>query len=240
MRKGKVNEYALLNGNKETFDRIFSEENPWSLNSGQEQFRYTLVINFIKKYFSRPALKILEIGCAEGNFSEYLDGENFETTAIDISEKAIERAKQKNLKNVNFICSDMVDFVKSEEIGGYDVILIMESFYYMISEKRNIFLKELNKKIKPDAYIILTMPVRKRHFMFLSESRLENVFHYRGFDRDKKFTTMCLSLKGINGKLIEFIPSFTLKNFYLILHKLFFPRRINQKLFVFRKNINKE
>ena len=98
MKKESVNEYALLHGNKKVFDDFFSTEDPWNLNSKQEQFRYKIIINFIKKNFCKPDLKILEIGCAEGNFSEYLDIETYKTTSIDISEVAIERARNRNLK----------------------------------------------------------------------------------------------------------------------------------------------
>ncbi|MCX6164302.1 MAG: SAM-dependent methyltransferase [Ignavibacteriae bacterium] len=235
MNKNRINEYALLHGNKKVFDDFFYTENPWNLNGSQEQFRYKIVIKFIKKNFSKPDLKILEIGCAEGNFSEYLDKENFKTTAIDISEVAIERAKKKSLKNVNFICSEMNDFIQHTDIESYDIVLMMECYYYMSSEQRNIFLKELAKKINPETNIILTTPIRKKNLMFSAESRLVNIFHYRGFEKEESFSSIVLSLRGISGKLSEFIPTFVLKKFYFTLHKILFPFRVNQKLFVFKK-----
>lgn len=233
--KNRISEYALLHGNKKVFDDFFSTEDPWNLFNRQEQYRYKFVLNFIKKNFPKPDLNILEIGCAEGNFSEYLDKENLKTTAIDISEVAIERARNKKLKNVKFICSEMTDFIQREDIESYDIILMMECYYYMGSEQRNIFLKELVRKINYKTKIILSTPVRKRNIMFSSQSRLINIFHYRGFEKDELSKSMVLSLRGISGKLTEFIPTFALKKFYINLHKILLPFRVNQKLFVFKK-----
>jgi 2-polyprenyl-3-methyl-5-hydroxy-6-metoxy-1,4-benzoquinol methylase len=237
MEKEQVNEYALLHGKKETFDKLFTAEDPWNLNGSQEQFRYKIVINFIKKNFTRPDLKILEIGCAEGNFTEYLDKGNLKTTAIDISDVAIERAKLKNFKNVEFFCSDMIDFIRDKDIKSFDLILLMECLYYLSSEQRNIFLKELIKKINPDTNIILTTPIRKKNLMFPAESRLVGNFKYRGFERNSKYGNIVLSLRGSTGKVLEYIPNNSLKKYYIAFHKILLPFRINQKLIVFRKKL---
>ena len=129
----------------------------------------------------------------------------------------------------------MTDFIKREEIESYDIILMMECYYYMSSEQRNIFLKELVKKINYNTKIILTTPIRKRNIMFSSESRLSNILYYRGFEKVKSPGNVILSLRGISGKLTEFIPTFALKKFYFTLNRIFFPFRVNQKLFVFKK-----
>lgn len=232
---GTINENLLICGNKETFDKLFSTKDPWNLNCIGEQLRYKIVIDFIKTNFYKPKLKVLEIGCAEGNFTEFLDKEEINTTSIDISEVAIERAKKRNLYNISFISSDMVEFIKHYDISSYDLVLVMECFYYLSNEKRNELLKALSKKINPDSSILLTMPVRKNHTMFLSEQGINDLFGFNGFKRFKKYGEVVLTLKGINGLILQYIPTYFFKRLFISLHRYFFPFRINQKLFVFKK-----
>ena len=59
--------------------------------------------------------KVIDIGCGEGYYSIYLAKKGFDVLGIDISEKAIEYAKQ-NAKqagvNIRFIAMDLFDLPK--------------------------------------------------------------------------------------------------------------------------------
>jgi 2-polyprenyl-3-methyl-5-hydroxy-6-metoxy-1,4-benzoquinol methylase len=236
MLKKEVNEYALFNTDKNRFEDIYSVEDPWKLSSKQEQFRYKLTINYIMKNFQKPGLKILELGCSEGNFTEFLGKEGDKVTAVDISETAIERAKKKNIQNTEFICDDMIEYVANYEISKYDLILLMECIYYLSKEKKMILLELLHKKMNPDAKILISFPVSRNNDMFISQKRILQKFSNRGFGLYKDINGIILSSKGKSGKLLECIPTDALKKLYLSLHKIFFRSRINQKLFMFRKD----
>jgi 2-polyprenyl-3-methyl-5-hydroxy-6-metoxy-1,4-benzoquinol methylase len=236
MDKRNVNEYLLYNNEKNSFEDLYLVEDPWKLSGKQEQFRYRLVINYIKKNFQKTGLKILEFGCSEGNFTEHISKYDYKITAVDISETAIERAKKKNIPDAEFISCDMIEFVNTREINKFDLILLMECIYYLDKEKRIVLLELLHKKMNPDAKVLISLPVNRDNEMFISEKRILKKFSNRGFGLYKDVNGVILSSKGKTGKLLEYIPTYTLKKLYLFLHKIFFPFRINQKLFMFRRD----
>jgi len=236
MTKKNVNEYTLFNADKSVFESIYSINDPWNLGSKQEQFRYKLVFDYIKKNFYKPGLKVLELGCGEGKYTEYLDKEDYKITSVDISVTAIERAKEKCLYHAKFICDDMFEFISGNDIGSYDLIILMECLYYLSKEKKNILIDLLKEKTNKDVIVLLSLPVNKNDEMFISEKRILKIFTDFGFGLYENRNGVILSSKGISGKLLEYIPTDTFKKFYLFLHKIFFPFRINQKLFMFRKN----
>jgi len=236
MYSRKIDEYTLFNTDKEKFEELYLAEDPWKLRGRQEQFRYRRTIEFIKKNFQKPGLKILELGCSEGHFTGHLSKENYSVTAVDISQKAIDRANEKKLNNTEFICADMIQFIVNNDLKSYDLILLLECIYYLKKEKRILLLELLHEKINPEAKVILSLPVNTNNEMFSSESRVLKKFGQLGFGLYKNYYGVILSSKGKTGKLLEFIPGYPLKKFYLFLHKYLFPFRINQKLFLFRRD----
>ncbi|MBI5401855.1 MAG: class I SAM-dependent methyltransferase [Ignavibacteriae bacterium] len=232
----KIDEYALFNTNKEKFEEIYSTEDPWKLRGRQEQFRYRRTIEFIRKNIQKPNMKILELGCSEGHFTAHLSKQEYRITAVDISEKAIQRAKKKNIPNAEFICADMIQFIANSELATYDLIIILECIYYLDKMRKAMFLEILHEKINSDAKVIISLPVNKDNEMFISEKRILKKFGQLGFGLYKNYYGVILSSKGKTGKLLEFIPFYGLKKLYLYAHKYLFPFRINQKLFLFRKD----
>lgn len=80
--------------------------------------------NYIKKYFNRDNIKILDIGTGSGCIAITLNKllNNGDITAIDISSEALEVAKENNISNntnVKFIESDIFSNVSDK----YDVII---------------------------------------------------------------------------------------------------------------------
>lgn len=232
----KINEYALFNTDKKKFEEIYSVEDPWKLKGRQEQFRYRRTIEFIRKNIQKPNLKILELGCSEGHFTSHLSKEDYQITAVDISEKAIERAKEKNIPNAEFICADMIQYISDKDLSKYDLVLLLECFYYLNKMRKAVFLEILHEKINQDSKVIISLPVNKDNEMFISEKRILKKFGQLGFGLYKNYYGVILSSKGKTGKLLEYIPFYGLKKLYLTAHKYIFPFRINQKLFLFRKD----
>ncbi len=63
---------------------------------------------------------VLDLGCGSGNHSLYLQNKGFTTTAIDISEGAIEVAKDRGVKSA--IVKDIFDVETSQK---YDTVLVL-------------------------------------------------------------------------------------------------------------------
>jgi 2-polyprenyl-3-methyl-5-hydroxy-6-metoxy-1,4-benzoquinol methylase len=202
------------------FEDVFSSEDPWHLGSVQEQYRYHIAINYIKKNFLKPGMKVLELGCAEGNFTEFLAREGYNITAVDISETAITRAKKKNIEGVEYVSSEMTEYIKENDIKKFDLILLMECLYYLGKDRRRILLELIHRKMNNEARIIISLPVCKRDDMFISEPRAIKLMTRKGFGLFKHRKGIILTLRGKSGKMLERIPTI----------------RINQKLFMFRKD----
>lgn len=71
--------------------------------------------------------KALEVGCAEGDFTERLVRNADEVTAVDISAVALERARRR-LPGVAFVEADLRDWKTAER---YDLIVLGDVLYYM-------------------------------------------------------------------------------------------------------------
>lgn len=84
----------------------------------------------------RPNSNILDVGCGTGVLIKYLLETNpNKITAIDLSEKMIEKAKEKyNDKRINFVVEDIFDFSKD----GYDYVFLY-SVYPHIEDKEKLF-----------------------------------------------------------------------------------------------------
>lgn len=126
--------------NKDYWDKIYSTVDPWAFKSSKyEQDKYDQQIDLVRRELkSDDVSSILELGCAEGAFTEKLVSEfrNAKVTGVDISSNAIRRAednfKKIGLSNrVNFVRQDAVEFIKSQPKAKYDLIFWSEGIYYV-------------------------------------------------------------------------------------------------------------
>ena len=119
--------------NKDYFETKFSSGDPWNYKtSSYESNKYHRQIEISNKYVKDPS-NILEIGCAEGVFTEILRKEypSSSITAIDISETAIERSRQKKINSANFIRTDVSEFLEDHKNNRFDVVYMSEIIYYL-------------------------------------------------------------------------------------------------------------
>jgi SAM-dependent methyltransferase len=229
-------EENLYGATKEDFNNLFNEPDPWQLNRKVEQLRYRISIDYIKKINKNKSTEILELGCAEGNFTEYLSREKYRIKSIDISENAIKRAIKKNLANTGFVCSEMIDYVKNNSLKKFDNILLLESLCYLKNEEKNILLKLIADKTGDDIKVFFSLPVMKNNEMFLTKDKYIELFSKNGFLLSKKVNPAVITLKGKSGILSAFIPFYFLQKLFIKMHKLFLPFRINQMIFMFEKS----
>jgi len=232
-----INEYELFGKSKKEFEELFTTEDPWILSNKVEQLRYKLTLEIINKNREQQKDNILELGCAEGNFTELLSSSGYNVTAVDISEKAINRAKKKNIKNANFVVDDMLNYVKNENFNDFNIILLIESLCFLKNDKRMELLKNISEKINFDTFVYFSLPVKKNDVMFPSKKEIINLFRINNFKPYSK--NKIVSLIGINGKVSSRIKYLWLVKCFMYLHKILFPFRLNQQLFSFKKIIPK-
>lgn len=115
--------------NHARLDLAYLVPDPWKLDSEVEHARFRMTSKYLEAHLGRPRT-ILEIGCGEGIQSEYFARQCDRLTGIDVSARAIERAK-KRLPRADFVAGDLFDQPWVGETDRFDVIVACEVVYYM-------------------------------------------------------------------------------------------------------------
>ena len=95
---------------------------------GNEEKRYNTIVNFIKEIpIDKPS--ILDLGCGYGALNSYLQPQFYSSfLGIDLSSIAIQRAKNANYTNSEFISADIHQFQAKQK---FDIIIFNEVLYYL-------------------------------------------------------------------------------------------------------------
>lgn len=135
------------------FDDVYAaSDDPWDFEtSAYEAAKYQATIEALPSPMYETAL---EIGCSIGVLTELLATRCRQLTAIDVSVKALEKARKRcrQLKQVHFQQASFPDELPQ---GTFDLIVISEVGYYLAPQdwQRAIFI--IKKKLKPGGDIIL-------------------------------------------------------------------------------------
>jgi SAM-dependent methyltransferase len=112
------------------FDELWAESDPWGLDdSDLDQRRYARQLELLG---DRRYGRALEIGCAAGSFTRGLAELCEEILAIDISERAIERARtaDSGSHNVSYRVANVMELDLERE-GTWDLVVLTETAYYL-------------------------------------------------------------------------------------------------------------
>ena len=109
------------------FEQVFEKEDPWDYTNAYETLKYEQTLGLLPAGRIRKAV---EVACAEGHFTRMLAPRVDELLAVDIAEKAIERAQRRcsDLANVSF---SQFDLIKDRLPEGLDLIVCSEVLYYL-------------------------------------------------------------------------------------------------------------
>jgi trans-aconitate methyltransferase len=147
-------------------ERYYSSDkwnNSWAygydLNIAQEDARYGTLMALMRRYEEEGPL--LDVGCGDGLLEErYRALSSVQIVAFDYSETAIERAKERRLSNVDFLCADSRTFCPKQQ---FSIIILNESLYY-IDDYLGL-MKHLSGTLKPHGAFIISMhdnPITQR------------------------------------------------------------------------------
>jgi len=117
------------------------------------------ILNIIKIFKKNNLKRILDLGCGSGKYIELLSREGFEIYGIDISEEAIKIAKAMLRKeNLN---AELVIGLIHEKLpyndNFFDGIISIKSFYHGTLSEIRYGISELERILKPDGLIYLTL-----------------------------------------------------------------------------------
>lgn len=125
--------YALRgvggNDNFERLDLAYTVEDPWNMDSPTEQARFEATNRIIERTFGRVG-SLLELGCGEGHQSAHLARLADRAYGVDVSAKAIERARQR-LPATEFATGDIFQQPWGDESGRFDLVTACEVLYYL-------------------------------------------------------------------------------------------------------------
>lgn len=104
--------------------------------------RFTLnkFLNLLKE-----GSKILDLGCGEGDKTNYIAGKGFKVIGVDLSKTAIKSAK-KNFKNVTFLIRDITNTKLPS--NSFDAITSLAVYHTLIVKDRKLYIKEIQRLLK--------------------------------------------------------------------------------------------
>jgi 2-polyprenyl-3-methyl-5-hydroxy-6-metoxy-1,4-benzoquinol methylase len=118
------------------------------LDAGQSAGREHLQI--IEKY--TPQASILDLGCGTSVNLPLAPGTYRRYHGVDISAKAIARARTLGRANATYETADILTYVPQE---AYDAILLREVIYYLPAAKISDFLRRLSGFLTPTGVILI-------------------------------------------------------------------------------------
>ncbi|WP_157383051.1 class I SAM-dependent methyltransferase [Nonomuraea coxensis] len=155
---GRRSQKAVL---RRYFDWWHRRPDPWNLTGdAYEQHKYRTTLALLPA--ARPS-RVLEAGCAEGVFTELLAEAcpDAGITGIDISGKALERARRRAERfagRVRFVHADLLD--GSHRLRpGFDLVVCAETLYYVGGgERLRAASRRLVALLAPGGHLVLVHP----------------------------------------------------------------------------------
>lgn len=133
---------------KDHWELVYETKNPNQVSWTQEIPKTSL--DFINSFQLNKNAKIIDIGGGDSRLVDFLLDRGYENiTVLDISEKALDKAKKrlgKNAEKINWIVSDITDF---EPNTTFDVWHDRATFHFLTSSQQiKRYLKTARKAVK--------------------------------------------------------------------------------------------
>jgi SAM-dependent methyltransferase len=109
-------------------ERAYAVEDPWHLSSAREALRYKAMSEMILEHCGRLR-SLLEIGSGEGHHTQFLEAVADEVVGLEVSEKAIARARKRCL-HAKFVRGHFPD-LPDEIRHRFDLVVASEVLYYI-------------------------------------------------------------------------------------------------------------
>ena len=137
-----------MESRKEHWEKVYETKKPNEVSWTQEKPQTSL--DFVYSFHLPKNASIIDIGGGDSKFVDYLLNDGYENVSVlDISEKAIERAKQRlgeKATKVNWIVSDVTEFQPKE---NYDCWHDRATFHFLTTAKDiNSYLQIARNSVK--------------------------------------------------------------------------------------------
>ncbi len=152
---GRVSEWSWLwqpNWGKRSHRALYSDVDPYgTATNSYEQRKYADILEVLG---TRRFGRVLEIGCSEGVFTEMLAPLCDEVVAVDISDVAIERAKER-LADRAGVRVERRTLPLDYPDGPFDLVVCSDVLYLWPSELLDIGLRSILSSQSPDGLLLL-------------------------------------------------------------------------------------
>jgi len=195
-----------FNKSAEKYDEFYSTE----LGIKIDQIEKQCVSNIIDKI---PKGNALEIGCGTGHWTNFFIDKGFSIVGIDIADKMLKIAQNKNLKNVSFKNVDILKSDFNDEV--FDNVFAVTSLEFVENQARAF--SEINRILKKDGFFMLAGFLKDSEFErqkkssqtfknaeFFSKKSIFTFLSNFGVPKIKTCLKMCKGFVGIVKKTVNF------------------------------------
>ncbi len=174
----------------------------------------------LKKFESDLPQQILDVGCGDGATEIFVRSHfpAWHTTAIDVSEKSLQQAKQRELSNVSFLWYNGREIPFEE--NSFDIVFVAAVLHHIDVSLHNVFLKEIYRVLKKGGrmYVFEHNPLNPATRYLVKTCVFDKNAHLLSY----RYTHRLLRSSGftlIQKKFILFFPRKGIFSFLLNLEK---------------------
>ena len=190
----------------------------WGSKTEAAKVRISRRINILKKLLSDNQHKILECGCASGEFTKEIADAftmDYSIHALDLAESLVKIAKEKITKpNVNFYVGSITELPFNNDF--FDAVIGNSILHHLDIEPA---LTEIKRVLKPNGKLIFFEPnmlnpqvyicLHNNYFRKLNQASPDETAFYKW---DIKKTLLAIGFKNVSAKPFDFIHPLIPKN----------------------------
>jgi 2-polyprenyl-3-methyl-5-hydroxy-6-metoxy-1,4-benzoquinol methylase len=137
---------------REHFEALYRKEDPFGRvgDPEEERKRNKTVATIAGARFRH----VLEIGCGEGLLAELLTQRAEHLTVVDLSERALERARKRLAGKPN-VRIERLDVVTEELPGSFDLIVCSETLVYLRRGELDVVRDKIIAALAPEGHLLL-------------------------------------------------------------------------------------
>lgn len=144
-----------MNENQQHWDKVYSEKAPTEVSWYEPMPQVSLEL--IRACNLPKEAAIIDVGGGDSFLAEFLVAQAYkDVTVVDISNNAIERAKERMCEKadeVSWIAADITEFTSERQ---YDLWHDRATFHFMTNEQqKERYLITLKQAVKPGGYVIM-------------------------------------------------------------------------------------
>lgn len=148
------------------------------------------VYNKIIEYLIKDKIssgKLIDLGCGSGLFLKLLkdQGTKFSMTAVDFSEEALKRTKEREIKDLTIIKCDLNKFSEQFQKDTFDIATSIGTHEHVYNYLDSF--KEVNDILKAEGLFILALPEANNRAMI----GITTTFRFDGETIKKNGSLMC-------------------------------------------------